>query len=319
MVMQIKQGWTKPSTVLFASEIPTNEAAARFALAEARQFGATLILFHAFDTMIVAASETSGIRYFDYAAAAHAEIHHLEPLAQQARSEGIDCEIVVRPGLAADQIIGFLREREVDRIVLGTRAPGPLGKLLIGSVAEAVLRASPAPALVIGPQVADARFRNYATRTIICGVTLREGSPVEAALAAQLAAQHHARLVLLHAISPQQRTEELAGRTMESIEADMLALAPDALRKRITVLPIVVPGDPAEELLFQARAQEADLIVLGAHTASTLAAVTRQGVVSKVLAQAQCPVLTLSPAVLAACGVHATTEHAAEVFLSSAF
>ena len=77
---------------------------------------------------------------------------------------------------------------------------------------------------------------------------------------------------------------------------------------------IVVPGDPTEELLYQARAQQADLIVLGAQGASAFAAITRHGVVYKVLAHSHCPVMTLSPAVLAKCGVKINEEHQAEVF-----
>ena len=84
--MALKPGWSKPSTILFASEIPANEKAFNFALAQAKESAADLILFHAYDTLVVAASETSGIRYYDYAAAARAEIGHLEPLAQRARA-----------------------------------------------------------------------------------------------------------------------------------------------------------------------------------------------------------------------------------------
>ena len=70
MAAVLKPGWSKPSTILFASEIPVNEKAFSFALAQAREFGSDLILFHAYDTLVVAASEASGIRYYDYAAAA---------------------------------------------------------------------------------------------------------------------------------------------------------------------------------------------------------------------------------------------------------
>src|ERR1039457_2514978 len=138
----IKPGWSKPSTILFASEIPANQKAFAFAVAQAAEFGADLVLFHAYDTLVVAASETSGIRYYDYAAAARADVKHLEPLAQSARNAGIKCDVVVRPGLAADQILGYLRERHIHRIVMGTHSPGPIGKILVGSVAEAVLRSA---------------------------------------------------------------------------------------------------------------------------------------------------------------------------------
>lgn len=319
MATAMKPAWSRPSSILFASEIPANEKALSFAFAQAREFGASLTLFHAYDTMVVAASETSGIRYYDYAAAARAEIHHLEPLAEKAREAGIKCEVVVRPGLAADQILAFLRERPIDRIVMGTHSPGPIGKLLVGSVAEAVLRTASVPVFIVGPDVVDGKYRNYATRTILCAVSLLETSYVVVHFAAELALQHNARLVLQHVIRPQERAEVLAARSIDQIEADLLSFIPDQLRKRITVQTIVVPGDPTEELLYQSRSQQADLIVLGAQGASAFAAITRQGVVYKVLAHSHCPVITLSPTVLAECGVELPKEHPAEVFLAGVF
>jgi nucleotide-binding universal stress UspA family protein len=319
MAAAMKPGWSKPSTILFASEIPANEKAFTFALAQAREFGADLILFHAYDTLVVAASETSGIRYYDYAAAARAETHHLEPLAKRVREAGVKCEIVVRPGLAADQVLSFLRERAIDRIVMGTHSPGPIGKLLVGSVAEAVLRTARVPVFIVGPEVVDGAYRDFATRTILCAVSLQETSYVVTRFAAELALQHNARLILQHVIRPQERAEVLAGRTIEQVESDLFMLVPEELRTKIAVQTIVVPGDPTEELLYQGKAQQADLIVLGAQGASAFAAITRHGVVYKVLAHSHCPVITLSPAVLAACGVKYDKEHSAEVFLAGVF
>jgi nucleotide-binding universal stress UspA family protein len=317
--MAIKPGWSRPSTILFTSEVPANERAFNFALAQALEFAADLVVFHAYDTLVVAASETAGIRYYDYAAAARSEIQQLEPLAQRARRAGVHCEVVVRPGLAADQILGYLRERHIDRIVMGTHSPGPIGKILVGSVAEAVLRTANVPVFIVGPEVVDGAYRNFATRTILSAVSLIESSYVVATFAAELALQHNARLVLQHVIRPQDRAEVLAGRTIEEIETDLLCLIPGELRDQISVQTIVVPGDPTEELLYQSRAQQADLIVLGAHGASAFAAITRHGVVYKVLAHSHCPVFTLSPAVLAESGVKHMPEHHAETFLAGVF
>ncbi len=317
--MANKPGWSKPSTILFASETPPNERAFNFAFAQAKEFAADLIVFHAYDTLVVAASETSGIRYYDYAAAARSEVLHLEPLVQRARQSGVHCEVVVRPGLAADQILGYLRERHIDRVVMGTHSPGPIGKILVGSVAEAVLRSANVPVFIIGPEVVDGAYRNFATKTILCAVSLIESSFVVATFAAELALEHNARLVLQHVIRPQDRAEVLAGRTIEEIENDLLCLIPSELRDQISVQTIVVPGDPTEELLYQSRAQQADLVVLGAHGASAFAAITRHGVVYKVLAHSHCPVFTLSPAVLAQSGVKHMHEHRAESFLAGVF
>ncbi len=319
MAALLKPGWSKPSTILFASEIPPNEKAFSFALAQAREFGSDLILFHAYDTLVVAASEASGIRYYDYAAAARTEKQHLEPFAARVREAGLSCEVVVRPGLAADEILAYTHEREIDRIVMGTHSPGPIGKLLVGSVAEAVLRTATSPVYIIGPEVVDGSYRNFATRTILCAASLHLASTVVAAFAAELALQHGARLILQHVIRPQERAEFLAGRSLDEVEAGMLALIPARLQGQIAIQTIVVPGDPTEELLYQSRAQQADLIVLGAQGASAFAAITRHGVVYKTLAHTHCPVITLSPVVLAECGSKAENLRPAEAYMAGVF
>ena len=112
MSIALKPGWSKPSTILFASEIPVNEKAFSFALAQAAEFGAKLILFHAYDTVVVTTSEGSGLRTYDEAAAARFELEQLEPLAERAREAGIECETVVRLGAARRGDCRFVRERE---------------------------------------------------------------------------------------------------------------------------------------------------------------------------------------------------------------
>lgn len=319
MAAVLKPGWSKPSTILFATEIPANEKAFSFALAQAKEFGSDLILFHAYDTLVVAASEASGVRYYDYAAAARTEKQHLTPFVRRAQEAGINCEIVVRPGLPADEILVYTREREIDRIVMGTHSPGPIGKLLVGSVAEAVLRTATVPVYIVGPEVVDGSYRNFATRTILCAVSFHEASVVVAAFAAELAAEHNARLILQHVIRPQERTEILAGRTLDDVEAGLMALIPTRLQGQITIQTVVVPGDPTEELLYQCHAQQADLIVLGAQGASAFAAITRHGVVYKILAHTPCPVITLSPVVLAKCGSTTEKLHPAEAYMAGVF
>lgn len=319
MATVLKTGWSKPSTILFASEIPANEKAFSFALAQACEFGADLILFHAYDTLMAAASKASSLRYYDFDAASSAVEKNLEPLAARVCAAGLRCEVVARPGLPSDQILAFLREREIDRVVMGAHAPGPVGKLLVGSVAEAVLRNSCVPVCIVGPDATNGQYRNFATRTILCAVSLHETSTAVVAFAAELAAQHSARLILEHVIHPHERDEMLARHTGEEMEIDLLSLVPAELQETLSVQTIVAPGDPTETLLYQARVQQADLMVLGAHGASAFAAITRRGVVYKVLAHSQCPVMTLSPVVLDGCGVHGHHSRRREEYLAGVF
>jgi len=129
--MTINRGWVKPATILFASEVPANEMAFEFALAQAREFHSRLILFHAYDTLLVATTDLSGNGYYDHVAA-RAKKRNLEPFAERARRAAVECEVVVRTGPPPDQILAFAHERKVDRIVMGTHSPAGIDKLLLG-------------------------------------------------------------------------------------------------------------------------------------------------------------------------------------------
>jgi len=314
----IKPGWSKPSTILFASEFPANEKAFAFALAQAAEFGSNLVIFHVYDSFDVAAQGASPVSSDGYAQA-RAKKQRFEPLAQRAGNLGVHCSIVVRPGQAAEQILAFLRERRVDRVVMGTHSPGPIGKLLVGSVAEEVLRNSPVPVNIVGPNVIEGAYRHFSARTILCSVGAHESSRVVARFAAELAARHKASLILQHVIPPQERDEILAGRTLGQIETELPSLVPPSLQHKVGVRTRAVLGDPTEELLYQGRALHASLIVLGAQGVSRFAAITRAGIVYKVLAFAQCPVITLSPIVLAECGAREDHPHSSELCLAGVF
>ena len=201
----------------------------------------------------------------------------LEPLAERARNLGIHCKIVVRPGSAADQILAFLRGRKIDRVVMGAHSPGPVGKLLVGSVAEAVLRNANVPVCIVGPNVVEGTYRNRVTRKVLCDVSKQEASRVVANFGAELAAKHNASLILHQVIPPQERAQVLGDRTIDQIEAELPSLVPVKLKRKVSVQTRVALGDPAEELLYQGRTQQANLIVLGAHGASQFAAITRAG------------------------------------------
>ena len=267
----------------------------------------------------MAASETSGIRYYDYAAAARAEVKHLEPLAQRARESGIKCEVVVRPGLAADQILGFCESATSTASSWVPTRPVPSASFWLDPSPKPFCAPPTCLSLSLAPRSSTVPIATSPPAPSFAAVSFLESSYVVATFAAELAIQHNARLILQHVIRPQDRVEVLAGRSIEEIESDLLCLVPVELRERISVQTIVVPGDPTEELLYQSRAQQADLLVLGAHGASAFAAITRHGVVYKVLAHSHCPVITLSPAVLAESGVTYVREHQAESFLAGVF
>jgi nucleotide-binding universal stress UspA family protein len=71
-------------------------------------------------------------------------------IAAQARASGAPASFLVWDGDAAAGIIAAAEAERADMIVMGTRSRGPVGRLL-GSVSDAVLRASTVPVLVVRP------------------------------------------------------------------------------------------------------------------------------------------------------------------------
>ena len=313
MAADIKPGWSKPSTILFTSEFPANEKGFTFALSQATEFAAELIIFHVCDNFQKTPTDSEPSLGSEYAAVRAAK-QRFDALCRRAKDLGIRCKVVIRMGSPAQQILNFLAERKIDRVIMGAHSPGPVGKLLVGSVAEAVLRNANAPVCIVGPHVLEDSYRNLDGRKILCDVSQQQGRGGVASFGAALAASHNASLILHRVISPQERDEVLAYRTIDQLEAELPALVASSTQTRLGLRTRVAFGDPIEELLYQGRSKQAHIIVLGAQGASQFAAVSRAGTVYKILAYAHCPVMVLSPVLLAEFGpaepqVKASTLH----------
>ncbi len=63
----------------------------------------------------------------------------------------------IRTGVAFVEILDYVNSEGIDLIIMGTRGRGGLEHIIIGSVAEKVLRKSPCPVLTIRPKKKQAK------------------------------------------------------------------------------------------------------------------------------------------------------------------
>jgi len=221
----------------------------------------------------------------------------LHAFAQSAREEGVTVRVDLCEGNPATEILDAARTEAFDLIVMGTHGRHGLEAWALGSVTEAVLRASPCPVLTIAPRsrlAPTARFD-----TILCPVDFSPTSERTAHEAGLLAAETQSRLVLFHVIERVSGppTPVPPGFDRKAYRAD----AEDSVRRRLRRLAADhrdVPeaslawGWPDREILRAARERSAGLIVMGAHGGpmdSTLFGSTAH----KVVRRASCPVLVL--------------------------
>jgi nucleotide-binding universal stress UspA family protein len=292
--------WTRPAVILVATDLSDLDRLMPFALEQAAQTGARLLLLHALASSTSLSVDAVGMPYYDPSAALEFAEKSLKPWCEAARRRNIICDGLVREGRAVQQIATAARQFNADRILLGTRSRSRLGKLLLGSVAEQVLRSVNLPVITVGPEAHLAVRSGYEEQVVLHATTLRETSRPSAALACQVAAGLNAKLVLLHVLPPideMQRDGQPTGLDSAALQ-ELRALATETaagsgLDNQLEVEPMVVHGNPFIEILAEASARRACLIVLGASQRSAFENLTRDRTVYRVLAHARCPVLTL--------------------------
>jgi nucleotide-binding universal stress UspA family protein len=194
----------------------------------------------------------------------------------------------------------------VDLIVIGTHGRTGFRKVVMGSVAEKIFRHASCPVLTIGPGVPSEAPAVEQFHRILFPTDFGGASQHALSYAIALANSSHAKLVLLHVLSPMPVVETgpywyLANDVNQRREI----VRPAATERLRNLLPPgtrlfsspqfeVVFDFPPEGIAAVAAEQKADLILMGVRGASL-----RTGnhipwaVAHEVLCRAHCPVLTV--------------------------
>lgn len=130
-----------------------------------------------------------------------------------------------------------------------------------------------------------------------------------AKLAFELAELNQAHLTLLHVVDMKGPDGDLATAARKAAADQLSDLVTEEVRLWCTPAVTVREGEPSQQILAEARDLPADLIVLGATTASALSRLLATGVVHRVIAEARCPVYVLRQ--LAAVQSDVAAEHRA--------
>ncbi len=289
--------WTQPAVILVATDLNDLNRLMPVAIEQAGHSGARLILLHVVATAPILATDAAGLPYYDPASVLEFADRTLLPWCASARRKGIACDALVREGNPAQQVAAAARQFQADRVLLGTRSRSKLSKLLLGSVAEQVLRSVNLPVITVGPEAhLQVEEVEAGPKVVLYATTLRETSRPSAALACRIAAIHKQHLVLLHVLPPIDEMERTGmPSALDSAAAHELLDLAAATRAegRPTVEPLVLHGNPAIEILATAEERHASLILLGSTHRSAFENLTRDRTVYRVLAHARCPVLTL--------------------------
>jgi nucleotide-binding universal stress UspA family protein len=134
----------KVKKILFPTDFShTGDAALAMATALARDTGATLVIAHVEEPPV---AYGGGELYYGIPNPATEDLrnmlHEIKP-----SDSSVPCEYRLITGDPATAVVRLAEEEEVDIIVMGTHGRTGLSRLLMGSVAEAVVRRAKCPVL----------------------------------------------------------------------------------------------------------------------------------------------------------------------------
>jgi nucleotide-binding universal stress UspA family protein len=239
------------------------------------------------NSILVADAATLGAREY---------IHGVQ---ERLDRQGVRVESEVRVGSPIGVILDVVEDRKATMIAMATHGATGVKRLLLGSVAEAVLRKSPVPVLAVRPfwtseepPSDDAERRPI--RTLLVPVDGSDLSSLVIPAALEFAGLFEPRVVLLRVLDAKKKSAGTAD--LEEAKSHLAGLARSFERKGIDTLQLVGKGDPVDEILKTARFHDVDLVAMTTHGRSGIGRLVTGSVTEQVLRQAPVPLLVVRAA-----------------------
>jgi nucleotide-binding universal stress UspA family protein len=212
---------------------------------------------------------------------------------------------VVEASSTPKEIVVQASRLAADLVVIGTHGHSGFERLVLGSVAEKVLRTSMVPVLTVPPHVSDVTPSGRCPfLRILYATDFSPGSDVALRHAASLAEHGAAELTIIHVVEPFPVGDDPIVGSSFNVAAYHAALEKEAITKLRTLVPenirlgcdihdLVTKGKPYVEILRTAAERRSDLIVLGVHGRNALDRLVFGSTTEHIVRRATCPVLTV--------------------------
>jgi nucleotide-binding universal stress UspA family protein len=276
------------------------------AIAMARWYKARVTVLHAHEMPRVYAAPYVGPEALEPIVLTDVErralLDHLDTYVDADRdAAGVEIETVLNEGLnVAGAVLQYASSNRVDLITIGTHGRSGFDRLVLGSVAEKVLRKSCCPVMTVPPRVEDAVPRQLSSiQRILCAIDFSKSSGRALEYAGSLAQESGARLTVLHVVDVPSGAADLSGLTefraalFRNAHGELSRATEACIPEGVAVDDLLLAGTSYKEILRVAADQDAGLIVMGVQGRGAIDMALFGSTTNHVVREATCPVLTL--------------------------
>jgi nucleotide-binding universal stress UspA family protein len=268
-----------------------SRTAVNYGLSLAQEFEAGIVLAH--------------IAPFDRQLYEAAKVRLLQLIPPQFQ-ESLRFETIVKAGDVQDEILGIVTGRDIDLVVMGSHGRGYVERMVLGSVAESMLRRLPVPVLTVSHLDPERKLENpeaVSLKRILYASDLSDESKAGLRFSMRLAHGLDAHLTVVHVVDPigagflgEQAAAYLpdyGDNVRAQIEEHMdrqVALESDG---SVPISTVLGEGKPWYVINEVARGCKADLIVINLQGKGKLERILLGSTAEHVIRSAAVPVLSL--------------------------
>ncbi len=230
-------------------------------------------------------------------------LERLDAFVALSRAEGVRTRFGVEEGAPVTVILKAAETDRASLVCLGTHGREGMERLVLGSVAEKVLRKARCPVLTVSEPGDERAPKEAVFKNILCAVDFATLSLKAIEYCLSLAQEAGGRLTLFNAVEwfPDEPTwigspnvSDYKSQMEEQVRTRLAEIVPREARDWCQVEVVVRSGKAYRELLAVARERKADLIAMGVRGRNPLDIMLFGSTTQHVVRHAECPVLTIS-------------------------
>ncbi len=273
-------------TIVVATDLSGNsEAALEYAKKLAKEYGSRIVLAHGPDPINYAAVDTIPIEL--RAGLSEPARAALDKLSSDLLQDGIRSHSEVRQGMVAEMLVDVAILHKAGLIVIGTKGIGGAGPVIVGSVAERLVRLSPCPVLAVAADWNAGEFSPIPGGPVLLAIEGNAATQAAVETAFSLAEKFQRTLQVLHACEPCEASFILnsAATSMEKYGIPV--------NQGVQVRFALKDGEPADAIAEAIGKYHPCILVAGVKRASDTPG--PHGTIFSLLARSRVPVLCVPP------------------------